>query len=84
MEKQLDPIVTKVRSIQREHGWTDAQLAERLGVARQLWGLTHAGQAALGLSLLSGIRVAFPELASEVDAALVRIGVARIGSEAAA
>jgi hypothetical protein len=70
MEKQLDPIVTKLR--ERQGSLTDAEFAAVLGVSRPLWGMVKDGAVPVGLSLLAGVTRAFPEMGEDVLAAVER------------
>jgi len=70
MNQHAQTLVTILEARQRELGLTDAAFADRLGVSRQLWAMTRAGQRAVGLLLLQGVVRAFPDLHNQVLAHL--------------
>ena len=55
-------LIESLKSIQREQHLTDSQMAERLGCARQLYQATKTGKISVGLTILKGTTMAFPEL----------------------
>jgi transcriptional regulator with XRE-family HTH domain len=55
-------LVQALVAIQRANGWTDGDMAKRLGVPRQHWNYIRRGQRGLGVQTLGRIASAFPEL----------------------
>lgn len=56
------PLVQALEAIQRANGWTDGEMAKRLGMPRQHWNYIRRGQRGLGVQTLGRIALAFPEL----------------------
>lgn len=56
------PLVQALEAIQRANGWTDGEMAKRLGMPRQHWNYIRRGQRGLGVQTLGRIASAFPEL----------------------
>ena len=62
----MSKIVGKLREIQLARGLTDMQMAQRLNCSRQNYQKTRTGEIPLGIKILKGISVAFPELQGDV------------------
>jgi transcriptional regulator with XRE-family HTH domain len=54
-----------LRDKQSDAGWTDAQMAVKLGISRPYWTLLRSGDRHFGFDLLHGVTKAFPELTLE-------------------
>ena len=53
--------------VQRASGWTDAAMAERLGVSQPYWTMVRHGQRTPGGKLLAGVETAFPQFREAVS-----------------
>jgi len=58
-------LIARLEDIQQAHGWTDQEMADRLGIHRTFWTLTRSGQRRPGTKFLRGVISAFPELTAE-------------------
>ncbi len=63
-------LVEAIRAIQRSTGWTDAQVAGKLGVSRALWARYRSGKGSPGRRFIGAVSVAFPALGRECQAAM--------------
>lgn len=59
----LPTLITRLREIQQREGYTNFQMAEKLGCSGQLYRDTKTGSLPVGLTLLKGAVKAFPEVA---------------------
>lgn len=59
----LPTLITRLREIQQRDGYTNFQMAEKLGCSGQLYRDTKTGSLPVGLTLLKGAVKAFPEVA---------------------
>lgn len=59
----LPALITRLREIQQREGYTNFQMAEKLGCSGQLYRDTKSGSLPVGLTLLKGAVKAFPEVA---------------------
>lgn len=59
-------IISTLAGIQLAHGWTDAELAERLGISRSGWALMRLGWRRPGTVMLGRVMRQFPQLREEV------------------
>lgn len=59
-------MLTKLRQIQKREGWTDLQMAGRLGVARSTWTEIKNGRIALSHRHQIAAARAFPELLGDL------------------
>lgn len=55
-------LVESLKRIQDEQRLTDGAMAQKLGCTRQLYQATKTGKISLGLTILKGSTMAFPEL----------------------
>jgi len=63
-------LIARVKLIQRVHGWSDREVAERLGISRVFWLKIRRGERRAGMKFVSGVLTAFPELRDEAIAYL--------------
>lgn len=55
----------RLKAIQAAHGWTDQEMADRMGVSRPMWLAAKEGTA-LGMRSIKAILRGFPELEQSV------------------
>ena len=59
-------MLTKLKAIQKREGWTDADMSERLGIARSTWTDTRNGHLPFSPRLQMAAARAFPELVADL------------------
>lgn len=59
-------MLNKLREIQQREAWTDARMAERLGIARSTWTEIKNGRLAFSGRHQMAAAAAFPELLGEL------------------
>ena len=64
--QSLDTMKEKLVEIQARHGWQDAEMASRLGIARSTWTDVKNGRLAVSDRLQMKAVRAFPELLSHL------------------
>ena len=72
----------RLLAIQTREGWSDREMAERLGCSRPLWTLIRNGKNEMSADLLMKAAGAFPELSADLldlarDAATPRTNTGR-------
>jgi transcriptional regulator with XRE-family HTH domain len=58
-------LVAKLHERQLTLNLSDSEMAERLGISRQMWSFTKNGRRWVGFAILQGIVRGFPELSAE-------------------
>lgn len=78
-------MLSQLTAIQRRHGWSDAEMAGRLGLSRSHWNLVRNGRVSFTPELAVRGAGAFPELTRTLlDLAAVSVPTpAHTASEAA-
>lgn len=59
-------LLEKLKEIQDKEGLSDYKFADKLGISHQLWQMTRTGKREIGLTILQGVRVVYPELDRDV------------------
>lgn len=78
-------MLTLLAEIQRTNGWSDAEMARRLGLSRSHWNLVRNGRVRLTHETAVKAAGAFPELTRALlDLAFVSVGTSTHTSSEAA
>lgn len=71
--KEVAVLVSALVAVQHANGWTDAEMAQRLQVARSMWGHIQTGEKQPGLRFLRGVAAGWPDLEQAAWACLVSV-----------
>ena len=63
----MNTLIERLKLVQETHNWSDATMAQQLGISRSYWVRLRLGSRAPGRKVLVGLVRSFPDLA---DAAI--------------
>jgi transcriptional regulator with XRE-family HTH domain len=64
--RTINPVISALAAQQSASGWSDATVAKRIGISRQLWHYLRKGERQPGIETMQQIAMRFPDLADAV------------------